>query len=233
MIHTFAGHGVQESGTQYLLHNEWCKNRGYYKMFAAEEKLRVMAKSLKNSYHIGIFACCRERYEKKEGYYPKGTKDQKNDSVSASATVKSELDIALEKEIEATRSSEAGMRGNTAASDVSRENLMLLFGCRPSLGVLSETTMVRDLIKTMTARVDRTNLSLSIPAALDQMTGNDASFEMVASNSIMPMKLFYEDNISTHKAGLIFVTEHVSADDKKLVWSNAVAKAQRAERMLK
>lgn len=166
VVHVFAGHGVQEAGTQYLLHNEWCKDRRYYKMFAAEEKLRVMAKSLKNSYHIGIFACCRERYEAKSCYYPKGSKD-KSDSGTAGPTQVSELDAALDAQIKETLTTEQGMRGNTAASDVSRENLMLLFGCRPSLGVLSETTMIRDLIKTLNDRVDRSNLALTIPESLD------------------------------------------------------------------
>jgi len=44
-----------------------------------------MARLLQNSYHIGIFACCRERYTEKHGYYPKGTKDVKKDE---SATFK-------------------------------------------------------------------------------------------------------------------------------------------------
>ena len=109
---------------------------------------------------------------------------------------------------------------------------MLLFGCRPSLGVLSETTMIRDLVKTLNARVNRNNLTLTMPAAVDQMTGKDASFEMVASNSIMPMKLHFENNISTHKAGLIFVTEYTSQNDKKLPWKDALAKGKAAQRLL-
>lgn len=40
------------------------------------------------------------------------------------------------------------------------------------------------------------------------MQGSDASFEMVASNSIMPMKLFYEHNIVTHKIGLVLINEY-------------------------
>ena len=66
-------------------------------MFAAEEKLRAMAKSLKNSYQIGIFACCRERYESKPGFYPKGSKDTKKDETSG--VIESELDAALNAEI--------------------------------------------------------------------------------------------------------------------------------------
>jgi len=64
------------------------------------------------------------------------------------------------------------------------------------------------------------------------MTGKDASFEMVASNTIMPLKMFYEHNIATRKTALIFVTERISQNDKTLPWDDAVAKGKEAKRLL-
>ena len=59
VIHAFAGHGVQDAGTQWLLYNEFHPLKKFYRMFGAENRLRVMAAEFPNSYHIGVFACCR------------------------------------------------------------------------------------------------------------------------------------------------------------------------------
>lgn len=91
-----------------------------------------------------------------------------------------------------------------------RENVLLLFGCRPSLGVDAETTMVRDLVKTLISRLDKESLSVTFPKVLDQMSGSDASFEMSASNTIKPMQMFYDHNIATHKYGLVIVNTTIS-----------------------
>ena len=103
-----------------------------------------------------------------------------------------------------------------------RENVLLLFGCRPSLGVDAETTMVKDLVKTLISRLDKETLSVTFPKVLDQMSGSDASFEMSASNSIKPMQMFYNHNIATHKYGLIIVNTKAEMNDKTLSWKNAV-----------
>jgi hypothetical protein len=100
IIHTFAGHGVQDAGTQWLLHNEWDKSRKFYKMFAAENKLRMLAQEFQNSYQIGIFACCRQRHDPPE-CYPKGSKPTKEEETTnpQDTPQPSELDLAIEGEI--------------------------------------------------------------------------------------------------------------------------------------
>merc|ERR1712003_241901 len=56
---------------------------------------------------------------------------------------------------------------------------------------------------------------------------------MNASNSIMPMRIFFEDNITTHKVGLIFVNTTIEINSKKLPWKNAVQNGAAAERLLR
>ncbi len=51
--------------------NEFEPKKGFYKLFNAEEKVRLMATLNKNSYMITIFACCRQLYDgqKMQGYF--------------------------------------------------------------------------------------------------------------------------------------------------------------------
>ena len=134
----------------------------------------------------------------------------------------SSVDREIEGQVKAAEGSGTGTRGNTIAAKVVRENVLLLFGCRPSLGVDAETTMVKDLVKTLISRLDKETLSVTFPKVLDQMSGSDASFEMSASNSIKPMQMFYNHNIATHKYGLIIVNTKAEMNDKTLSWKNAV-----------
>ena len=57
-------------------------------------------------------------------------------------------------------------------------NFMLLYGCPPATGVKSDTTMVYDIGKIFFEKIDLSNLSLIIPQALEEVTGQDASFEI-------------------------------------------------------
>ena len=47
--------------------NELKKKDKFYARFAAENKIRTLAGEYDNSYHLCIFACCRE-LEKSEEY---------------------------------------------------------------------------------------------------------------------------------------------------------------------
>ena len=62
----FAGHGVLIDGMQNVLYNEYDKVKKYYKVFAAEKKLRSWAEVFPNSYIVSIFACCRQTYNPKK-----------------------------------------------------------------------------------------------------------------------------------------------------------------------
>jgi hypothetical protein len=63
VFHFFAGHGMSKKGQQHLLINEFDAKGRYYKMFNAECKIRTYAKTFQNSYHIGVFASCREEFD--------------------------------------------------------------------------------------------------------------------------------------------------------------------------
>ena len=65
IFHVYAGHGVQQGGQQNLLVNEYDARTTFYKRFKAETIIRDFSMKLPNTYHIAIFACCREleRYE--------------------------------------------------------------------------------------------------------------------------------------------------------------------------
>ena len=75
-------------------------------------------------------------------------------------------------------------RGGYSVDSVKHENVILMYGCKPSKAVLAETTMVKDISNTLINRFDRNTLSLKIPAAFEHLKGNDANFEMVTSNTL-------------------------------------------------
>ena len=53
-----------------------------------------------------------------------------------------------------------------------------MWGCGPATGVKSDTTMVDDIGKIFLEKIDKATLSLIIPQALEEVTGQDASFEI-------------------------------------------------------
>ena len=57
-------------------------------------------------------------------------------------------------------------------------NFMLLYGCPPATGVKSDTTMVYDIGKIFLEKINLPTLSLIIPQALEEVTGQDTSFEI-------------------------------------------------------
>ena len=135
-------------------------------MFGAENKLRMLAAEFANSYQIGVFACCRERYDPPECY----EKDKRPEKFSGEIThTGSEVDAAIQGEVKAADGGTGKTRGNTIAAQVVRENVLCLFGCRPSLGVDAETTMIDDLVTVLLQRLDRTTLTVTFPKVLDQI----------------------------------------------------------------
>ena len=60
----YAGHGMIRDGSQNLLLNQFDKARGFYKFAVIEKDIRTTSAKYKNSYIVGIVACCREIYVK-------------------------------------------------------------------------------------------------------------------------------------------------------------------------
>ena len=82
-----------------------------------------------------------------------------------------EINIKLSKE------READARGDALMSD-EEIKFLLLYGCPPATGVRSDTSMVYDIGKIFLEKLDLATLSLIFPQALDEVTGQDASFEV-------------------------------------------------------
>ena len=112
------------------------------------------------------------------------------------------------------------------------QNLLLLWGCRPSDVVLAETKMVADIIEILNAKIDKKEHSVTLPKALDQLKGEDAQFEMVTSNTIQPLKLFYEHNVVTRKIGLVLINTGIRSP-KQLEYRNALKFGDLARKTLK
>ena len=55
--------------------------------------------------------------------------------------------------------------------------------------------MVYDISKIFLEKIDIETLSLIIPQALEEVTGQDASFEVAQSNTLVPLRLILKQNI--------------------------------------
>ena len=95
-----------------------------------------------------------------------------------------------------------------------KSNFIIFFGCKPSAGVDLKTKMVHDIAVIMESRFDPKTLSLHIPIVFDQLKSEDAQLEMVTSNLIQPMRLFYSENIISHTRAVIFVNEGIDRRDQ-------------------
>ena len=58
--YVFAGHGMQENGTQVVVINEYDKETRFYRLWKIENMIRTFARMFPNSFHLAFFACCRE-----------------------------------------------------------------------------------------------------------------------------------------------------------------------------
>ena len=120
--------------------------------------------------------------------------------------------------------------GNIFASKSLRKNVLFIFNTKPTLIGSQQSKMVHDLIGTLIARLDRQTLSIQFPDVVSQLHSSDQdSFEMSCSNTIMPLKLYYNHNIITHTYAAIFVNTHT----RNLQWDKAAAKGKACEQLFK
>ena len=63
----YAGHGGAKESKQVLVLNIYEKVTQFYRLLGAENDIRENARVYQNSWHMGLFACCRENFDKK-GY---------------------------------------------------------------------------------------------------------------------------------------------------------------------
>ena len=64
IFYIFACHGIQIDGKQAVVVNGFDKRAEFYNLYVAETELRQWASKYSNSFHMCIFACCREIHNK-------------------------------------------------------------------------------------------------------------------------------------------------------------------------
>ena len=172
---------------QSLLFNELDKRTGFYKMLHAESVIRNMAENFSNSYMITIFACCRQLYN------PMKMKDCIAKSEFAIWNETPDIlgqNTFIEQTEESTQDKinrlQSRSHGDTCKIETMNklQNFLFMWGCRPSNKILAETTMVKDVVRTLLRNYDRNSLSIELPRAFEHLKGEDAKFEMVTSNTI-------------------------------------------------
>ena len=77
-------------------------------------------------------------------------------------------------------------------------NFLMLYGNSPDTAVGSYT-IIDDIRKVLFENINVATLSLILPQALESITGQDAKFEVVRSNTLtpIPLRLIYQKNIVT------------------------------------
>ena len=116
-------------------------------------------------------------------------------------------------------------RGGVRAGLPVAQNFAMFFGCRPALGVLADTTMVKDVVDILLVRYNRRTFAVQFPNCFDDLKGNDANFEMVASNTLQPLLLEYTYNKTEKEIALIIANSFTGgflANETKLkdkTWS--------------
>ena len=85
------------------------------------------------------------------------------------------------------------------------QHFAFIYGCAPGLGVLAKTKMVYDITHALTHKYDQETLICEFPTVFDDLKGSDTNFEMVASNTMQTLKLFYRYNIVASSTAVVFV----------------------------
>ena len=109
------------------------------------------------------------------------------------------MELELEEEIKVLLA-----RGSAILAEEDEQNFIFLYGCRPSAGVKANTTMIKDILNALINSADRINFTVLLPQALDQLKGNDASFETASSSTLQPLKLYYVKGVATKSLGIVF-----------------------------
>ena len=80
-------------------------------------------------------------------------------------------------------------------ADEMHKNLILIFGCAASKTVKAETGMVYEIAEAFNTRFSTEDLTLQIPGVFENLTSKEEKLEMSISNTVQPLKLFYEHQV--------------------------------------
>ena len=89
--------------------------------------------------------------------------------------------------------------------------------------------MIKDIIGTLIYKYDRSNLTIQLPDAFQYLKGQDSNFEMVTSNTIQPVKLFYEHNIVNNAKTTAFI--FVATRNEFGIYEKAIEKGEIARKL--
>ena len=152
------------------------------------------------------------------------------------------LESAADKESTDEDVDEEEQKGEQAqgrgTSDLLEHTIMqhfaLIYGCAPGLGVLANTKMIDDVTDALLHKYDKESLTCEFPSVFDDLAGSDTNFEMVASNTMQTLKLFYSHNIVSKSTGVVFVQPKLDSDDlETLFYDDATNRAERAMKFFK
>ena len=178
---------------QGFLLNDFDESKKFYRILGAEEKIRVLAENFGNSYHIGVFTCCRmlETAVKMSGMLSYAEAKEKYPDLIHDRTDEEEINRipqptgpVIEPDVK-----------TLTVEQSKNQNFCCLYGAKPSEGIISDSSMVKDFTKTLLNRFERKTLSVTIPDVLEHMKSKDASFEMVTSNELQQVKLYFSHNV--------------------------------------
>ena len=62
------------------------------------------------------------------------------------------------------------------------ENLAVIFGAKPGVGVEAKTDMVSAVTQSLVTSTDMTTFTVIIPTCFDTIATNDANIELIVSN---------------------------------------------------
>ena len=95
------------------------------------------------------------------------------------------------------------------ADSNSHQNVAIFFGCKP--GDKSSPNMIPGIVDKFVEKYEKDSFSVLFPNVLAGMQGKD--FEVILSNSLQPVRLFYEHNVAKQTIGAIFV--HKDQNDRE------------------
>ena len=179
-------------------------------MWNAEQNIRTISTAYPNTYHVVLFACCREVYDPhkhqafstaEEAQKDLDEKKPKKLINHEEADDKSKQEV---KEIKANRSFGAIVNENIEPS-----NVIFAWGCKPMIGVTAKTKMVKNFVSTLDDKFDRDTQMIQFPNAVKNIAAEDSNFEFLTSNTLMNCYLIRRKNIVTASKAIIFVNTHL------------------------
>ena len=119
-------------------------------MWNAEQNIRTISTAYPNTYHVVLFACCREVYDpSKHQAFSTAQEAQKDlDEQKPKKLINHEVADAKSKQeikdIKANRSF-----GTTVDKNIEPSNMIFAWGCKPMTGVTAKTKMVKNFVSNL------------------------------------------------------------------------------------